>query len=415
MTVRALRRQRPAPDPSGTGDPASLAGQMPRSGLDRPERARSPTVRKVAFFTQDMSGAGAFTTVFAAYARALALAGIERIDLVTVRGDPRSSEVPFPDLAEPVSIGGGHTGQALPQLVRYLEQHQPDVMIPGPIVPNLGACLARLLARRWRGRLVLSHHHPIRLARGQSWKNSPFLARRLYPAAAGSFAVSPAVREEAIAVAGLEPSRVACIPVPMAPPARVVAAANHHPWLGPGRPAGPLFVSVGRLAPEKNLPVLIDAFGQIEAAGARLLIVGGGPLEASLRDAVQARGLADRIALTGQVASPKPFYEAADVFVSASEEEGFGLVLIEAMTAGLPVISTDALGGGPRFILDQGGAGILVGRGDARALAAAMTRMCDPAARAGVRDAGRRRLQAFEPSAIGRELLAFLNLICCCD
>jgi glycosyltransferase involved in cell wall biosynthesis len=98
--------------------------------------------------------------------------------------------------------------------------------------------------------------------------------------------------------------------------------------------------------------------------------------------------------------------------VLASNEEGFGQVLVEAMSVGLPVISTDATGGGPRFVLDGGRYGVLVPKGDAEALAAAMISMTDASARAKYAALGRERARDFSPSAVGASLVEFIEKIC---
>ncbi len=171
---------------------------------------------KVALFTQDMSG-GAFGAVFSGLANALAANGVTAIELLTVKGDMAAPEHPFPATVAHVRLPGGHSGLAIPALRRHLLRSRPDALIAGPIIPNLAAVVAGRWARAWPGKLILSHHHPVRLARSQSWKNSVTLVRLLYRFADGSFAVSPAVREEVIEVARLDPARVACIPNALPP------------------------------------------------------------------------------------------------------------------------------------------------------------------------------------------------------
>ena len=363
---------------------------------------------KVALFSQDMSG-GAFSTVFSGLAHALAANGVGAIDLLTVKGDMGAPDNPFPPAARSVRLPGGGSARAVWPLGRYLEQARPDVLIAGPIIPNLAAVVAMLAAPRWRGKLVLSHHHPIRLARGQSWKNSVSLVRLLYRYAHGSFAVSPAVRAEVIALARLDPARVAVIPNVL-PPAPPLPEGCPHPWLAPDRRGGPVLVTVGRLEPVKNLPLLLEAFAELaEGLDARLLIVGSGSQEAGLRARIERLGLGERAALLGYVPSPRPYLRAADMFVLASDEEGFGQVLSEAMSEGLPVISTDAEGGGVRFVLDDGRAGMLVPRGDRAALAAAIRQMAEPAVRARYARLALERAQAFTPGRVGATLVRFVT------
>jgi glycosyltransferase involved in cell wall biosynthesis len=234
------------------------------------------------------------------------------------------------------------------------------------------------------------------------------LVRLLYRFADASFAVSPAVREEVIEVAGLDPARVGCIPNVL-PPVPPPAAGCPHPWLAAGRQGGPVFITVGRLEPVKNLPLLLEAFARVaEPLDARLLIAGSGSQEAALRAQIAALGLAGRAELLGYVTSPRPFLAAADAFVLASDEEGFGQVLSEAMREGLPVISTDAAGGGARFVLDDGRAGMLVPKGDREALAQAMTAMADPSIRRRYAALATARAACFAPAPVGTALLELI-------
>jgi glycosyltransferase involved in cell wall biosynthesis len=365
---------------------------------------------KVALFTQDMSG-GAFGAVFSGLANALAANGVAALELLTVKGDMAAPEHPFPATVAHVRLPGGHSLHALPALRRHLLRSRPDALIAGPIIPNLAAVVAGRWARAWPGKLILSHHHPVRLARSQSWKNSVALVRLLYRFADASFAVSPAVREEVIEVAGLDPARVACIPNAL-PPLAPLADGCPHPWLGAERGSGPVFVTLGRLEPVKNLPLLLDAFGEIaRPLDARLLVVGGGSLEAELRARIRSLELEAFAQLLGYVRSPRPYLAAADAFVLASNEEGFGQVLSEAMREGLPVISTDAAGGGAAFVLDDGRAGILVPMNDRQALARAMAEMANPAVRRHYSARAAARARGFMPEPVGAALLRFIERV----
>ena len=160
-------------------------------------------------------------------------------------------------------------------------------MISGPIIPNLAAIVAARLARGWRGRLIISHHHPVRLARGQSWKNSVPLVRLLYRFADASFAVSPAVRDEVIEVAGLDPARVGCIPNVL-PPLPPLADGCPHP--GSPRGAGAARCSSPSAASSRSRTCRCCSRPSTvaEPLDALLLIAGSGSQEALLRARVEA-------------------------------------------------------------------------------------------------------------------------------
>lgn len=105
---------------------------------------------------------------------------------------------------------------------------------------------------------------------------------------------------------------------------------------------GPVFVTVGRLSPEKNHERVISAFSQVHAAhpDARLVIVGGGPLQSALRTQAQSLGLAEAVKLVGLQPNPYIFVERADCFVLSSDYEGQPMVILEARVLHKPVVST---------------------------------------------------------------------------
>ncbi len=150
-------------------------------------------------------------------------------------------------------------------------------------------------------------------------------------------------------------------------------------------PAGaPTIVAVGRLVPEKGFGTLIEAFARSHANDARLVIVGSGPDEGRLRALASELAVADRIEMPGYVADSRPWLDRARLFILSSWFEGFPAVLIEALAAGRPVISTDCTAA--TAMLDVvPGAGRVVPIRDADALAAAIDAMLaqpapDPAA-----------------------------------
>ncbi len=108
----------------------------------------------------------------------------------------------------------------------------------------------------------------------------------------------------------------------------------------------PLLVYAGRLAREKNVPRLLTAFRALtpHAPEAHLVLIGGGPSEAALRDQATALGLGDRVHLTGSIPRERLIQglREADLFVFASTTETQGLVLGEAMACGVPVVAVTA-------------------------------------------------------------------------
>jgi glycosyltransferase involved in cell wall biosynthesis len=135
----------------------------------------------------------------------------------------------------------------------------------------------------------------------------------------------------------------------------------------------PLVLFVGRLVYYKGLQYLIDAMAAIPKA--KLVVIGSGPLQASLERRVQSQSLSDRVTFLPHMDSEElySYYEACDVFVlpSTARSEAYGLVQIEAMACGKPVVSTE-IQTGTTFVNQNGKTGLTVPAQDARALAHAV-------------------------------------------
>lgn len=173
----------------------------------------------------------------------------------------------------------------------------------------------------------------------------------------------------------------------------VTAIAQHRAGIGPEErqrlrqrfelpEQAVVFVYVGRLEPLKGVTDLLNAFGELreQQHDAALLIVGDG----SLREKVEAAASSEPgIRVVGRLQGTKLLdaYAVADVFVLASHFEPWGLVVNEAMAAGLPVIVTDRVGSSDDLVM-PGGNGLVVKAEDSMALSAAMARLaCDLALR----------------------------------
>lgn len=148
-------------------------------------------------------------------------------------------------------------------------------------------------------------------------------------------------------------------------------------------PRAPHYVSVGRLAGQKNYPLLLRAFARLADPAARLTIVGEGAERGKLERLAAELGIADRFDLPGHVSDPLPYLAAASAFVLSSDYEGVPAVVIEALAAGLPLAATRCSVSLPG-LLGEGAFGQLVAVSDevgfARAMEAVLTMPFDPAA-----------------------------------
>lgn len=126
--------------------------------------------------------------------------------------------------------------------------------------------------------------------------------------------------------------------------------------------------NVGRLHPDKDQATLIRGFAAALPAlpeNSVLAIMGSGRLESKLKALVSELGVEDKVLFLGQVSQGRRYFKAFDVFALSSDHEPFGMVLLEAMAAGVPLVSSDC--GGAREIVQ--GLGPLFPLGDAKALA----------------------------------------------
>ncbi|MFI7703581.1 glycosyltransferase family 4 protein [Nonomuraea sp. NPDC049480] len=142
------------------------------------------------------------------------------------------------------------------------------------------------------------------------------------------------------------------------------------------RQVDPVVVAAGRLVPQKGFDLLIQAFAQVVAdhPGWRLRICGAGPRKGQLEGLVEQYGLGEHVALTGRADQLERELTEASVYALSSRFEGLPMVMIEAMTHGLPVVAFDCPTG-PGDVLTDGVDGVLVPPRDVDALAAALKRV----------------------------------------
>jgi glycosyltransferase involved in cell wall biosynthesis len=174
---------------------------------------------------------------------------------------------------------------------------------------------------------------------------------------------------------------------------------------------------VGRLSdPRKNLGLLLDAYALLPdriRSQARMVFAGSpGPPQAFWEHA-RRLGLRDRITLVEQPDGPAllRLYQHASVFALPSDEEGFGMVLLESMACGVPVVSTRS--GGPDGIITDAEDGYLVPRGDAAAMAARLEQVLEDAALAAEmgRNARRTIEQRYDERVVGRSFVEVWQLL----
>jgi glycosyltransferase involved in cell wall biosynthesis len=239
--------------------------------------------------------------------------------------------------------------------LRRVIAFRPDVVHANS--PFTSGLMARAVARRSGAPLVFTHHtrfadygHYLGPLAGVSGRASGAWLAAWWAGCAAIVAPSEALAAEIRAALG--PRRV---PIVRAIPTGIdVAAIAALPEGHPRRRAGwepgvdVVLVSLGRVAPEKSVEALVDAFvlAARRRPRLRLLLVGGGPAEDDVAHRAAAAGVGERVHVTGRLPREEALalVKACDVFVFASQTETQGIVLAEALAAGLPVAAVDGPG-----------------------------------------------------------------------
>ena len=252
-------------------------------------------------------------------------------------------------------------------LNRYLCEARPHVLVSALPSADAAAVCAAELTDRAVPVVVTVHNVPTDYA--PEWLEA---ARTLYPLADAVVAVSRGVAESVRRSLRVDAGRVRTIynGVSAGRIRRLAEAEVAHPWFADGEP--PVVLSVGREAPQKDYPTLVEAFGRARReVDSRLVILG--KLSASYR--TRLKSLARNHGVEGDLGfvdfdeNPYRYMRRAGLLALSSRWEGLPTVILEALACGTPVVSTDAPYG-PREIL--GGRGDLPPVGDAPALARAL-------------------------------------------
>jgi glycosyltransferase involved in cell wall biosynthesis len=382
----------------------ALVRRLPARAASAPTASRAP-VRIVLANAYGMGG-----TVRATFALATALAEERPVEIVSLRRHVRQPFFPHPPGVTVTVLDDRVTsrrfGERLLRALPSLLVHPEDYAYPGAsaltdlrllrrlraaageIVIATRPAYALIAAAAARGATVIGQEHMHLRA------HRPALAadmRRGYHRLDALAVLSEGDREDYAALLDGARTRVERIP-------------NAVPRLGGGgaRPESQVVVAAGRLTRQKGFDLLVDAFARVAPGhpGWELRIYGGGNERDALERQIEAAGMADRIRLMGSTRRLGEAFAEASLFVLSSRFEGFGLVIVEAMGCGLPVVSFDCPRG-PADIITAGADGLLVSPEDTAALATAIGEMIDdPERRRAYGAAALETARAYDPAVI---------------
>lgn len=274
-------------------------------------------------------------------------------------------------------LGTQRPRQFIGKLHAHLKQSRPD----GVLASSWPFSVATIIAVKLYDRslpVVVSEHADFRTSIGKSREFTSkdawlikSLSRFVYNRATTIVGVSQGVIDGLCEVARVNRDKTKTIYNPLRPFEDDVAEQRKAKIICEGfwRSEDIKLLSVGRLAPEKDYCTMIEALSILKPKGGfKLIIVGSGGVRTALEEKISTLGLESNISFAGNSRSLPEYYESANLFLMSSSSEGFGNVLVEALSFGLPIVSTDCKSG-PSEILANGKFGVLTPVGDACAFA----------------------------------------------
>ncbi len=324
--------------------------------------------KRAALFLPSLEGGGAERHLLSV-AKGLVEHGFS-VDMVLAR-----AAGPFLPLLPPgvrlIDLQSKKTLASLPGLLEYLKSERPEAMLP-----SLNAIVTALVAKKFFAkdvRVVANYQSTF----SEEMRHAPRAGRAamtalrlLLPTADAVVVASRGAAEDLTDRVPAVRGRTRVIWNAVDVPPRASVAAVPHPWFE--NPGPPIVLSVGRLDAGKDHRTLLKAFAEVRRRRpVRLVVLGEGPLRASLESLSRSLGVDGCVDFPGFQPNPYGYMARAQVFAFSSRFEGMPVVLLEALAFGTPVVSTDCPHG-PAEILEEGRWGRLVPVGDWRSMAEAV-------------------------------------------
>lgn len=262
-------------------------------------------------------------------------------------------------------------------LRKFVREYSPDIIISNVNTANLMA-IAATKSIRTETSLIVGVHNTLSVKKqdystGVKDRIIPYLMRMLYPLGDQFIAVSNGVAEDLSSTYDIPMDRMNVIYNPCVTDKILEKGTEppdddlfHHV-------GGDLILGVGSLIEQKDFSTLIRAFSEVvkQKPDSHLVIIGDGPERTNLENLTIELGLSDKVSILGYVENVYAYMASADLFVLSSRWEGFGIVIVEAMAFGTPIVATDCPHG-PREILGDGKFGRLTQVEDSLQLADAI-------------------------------------------
>jgi len=308
------------------------------------------------------------------------------------------------------------------KLKKYIKDNQIDLVQSHIYRSNYVNVLARIFGAKHKVQLV-NHGMPSQyLTEGLAGKTNLWLIKRLYPKADQVICPSQGMVDQFIAL-GVSKDKSQLIRNPFdLEDLRTQANQEMHSGEFEFEPQKQYLIAIGRLLTVKRMEDVIWAFYELQKdmPKAELIFLGDGEKRAAMAALIMQLAIGKKVHMQGDVKNPHKYLVRSDVLVSASEFEGFSNVIVEALVAGTPVISTDCESG-PREILAPGTTreekiapslvqrvkhGLLVPVGDIKAMVKAMKQLLgDKSLQEQLSRDGPARVEEFDKEAIAKKYL----------